>query len=216
MNKLVIILIATLVLVGLVVGGYFLFKKQDGDSILEELLKELEEVKPEDIVEIPKKKQVFNVSNNVFNYDEARSVCEAYGGDLASLDQVVEAYKEGGDWCNYGWSEGQLALYPTQEETFKELEENPETQGQCGLPGVNGGYFENENLKLGANCYGPKPEPSLSQQQRLEQEQYLLNPLSRDAQRYKARLDDLDVSPFSKKKWSKYQEDNQEDNQEKN
>ncbi len=85
--------------------------------------------------------------------------------------------KNGADWCNYGWSEGQLALYPTQEDSFAKLELNPETRGQCGLPGVNGGYFENKNLKFGANCYGEKPEPSGSQQDKLLQEQYLLNPL---------------------------------------
>lgn len=201
MNKLLIILIVTLVLVALGVGGYFLFKKS-GDSIFgntEEEEEELAEVMPE--------KQVFNVSDNVFNYDEARSVCEAYGGDLASLDQMVDAYKNGADWCNYGWSEGQLALYPTQKDSFDKLEMNPETRGQCGLPGVNGGYFENKNLKFGANCYAKKPEPSGSQQDKLLQEQYLLNPLSREAQRYQARIDEFEVSPFSRKKWSKYQED---------
>ena len=204
MNKLLVILIATVVLVGLGVGGYFLFRKSGGNS-LESLLKDLEETEEE--VTPVEQKQVFNVSDNVFNYDEARSVCEAYNGDLASLEQMVDAYKNGADWCNYGWSEGQLALYPTQEESFAKLEKNPETRGQCGLPGVNGGYFENKNLKFGANCYGDKPAPNSSQQEKLLNEQYLLNPLSREAQRYQARVDEFEVSPFSRKKWSKYQED---------
>lgn len=204
MNKLLVILIATVVLVGLGVGGYFLFRKSGGNS-LESLLKDLEETEEE--VTPVEQKQVFNVSDNVFNYDEARSVCEAYNGDLASLEQMVDAYKNGADWCNYGWSEGQLALYPTQEDSFTKLEKNPETRGQCGLPGVNGGYFENKNLKFGANCYGNKPAPNNSQQEKLLNEQYLLNPLSREAQRYQARIDEFEVSPFSRKKWSKYQED---------
>ena len=204
MNKLLVILIATVVLVGLGVGGYFLFRKSGGNS-LESLLKDLEETEEE--VTPVEQKQVFNVSDNVFNYDEARSVCEAYNGDLASLEQMVDAYKNGADWCNYGWSEGQLALYPTQEDSFTKLEKNPETRGQCGLPGVNGGYFENKNLKFGANCYGDKPAPNNSQQEKLLNEQYLLNPLSREAQRYHARIDEFEVSPFSRKKWSKYQED---------
>ena len=204
MNKLLVILIATVVLVGLGVGGYFLFRKSGGNS-LESLLKDLEETEEE--VTPVEQKQVFNVSDNVFNYDEARSVCEAYNGDLASLEQMVDAYKNGAEWCNYGWSEGQLALYPTQEDSFTKLEKNPETRGQCGLPGVNGGYFENKNLKFGANCYGNKPAPNNSQQEKLLNEQYLLNPLSREAQRYQARIDEFEVSPFSRKKWSKYQED---------
>jgi len=208
MNKLVLIIILTLVLVGVGVGGYFVVKKLEdkmGDNIFNGMEEEEEELIKENIV---RPKQVFNVSDNVFNYDEARSVCEAYGGDLASLDQMVDAYKDGADWCNYGWSEGQLALFPTQKDTFELLEKNPETRGQCGLPGINGGYFENKNLKLGANCYASKPKPSATQQQKLEQQQYLLNPLSRDAQRYKARIDEFNVSPFSKKKWSRYLEDN--------
>lgn len=204
MSKLLVILIVTVVLVVLGVGGYFLFRKSGGNS-LESLLKDLEETEEE--VTPVEQKQVFNVSDNVFNYDEARSVCEAYNGDLASLEQMVDAYKNGADWCNYGWSEGQLALYPTQEDSFVKLEKNPETRGQCGLPGVNGGYFENKNLKFGANCYGNKPAPNNSQQEKLLNEQYLLNPLSREAQRYQARIDEFEVSPFSRKKWSKYQED---------
>ena len=204
MNKLLVILIATVVLIVLGVGGYFLFRKSGGNP-LESLLKDIEETEEE--VTPLEQKQVFNVSDNVFNYDEARSVCEAYNGDLASLEQMVDAYKNGADWCNYGWSEGQLALYPTQEDSFVKLEKNPETRGQCGLPGVNGGYFENKNLKFGANCYGNKPAPSKNQQELLLNEQYLLNPLSREAQRYQARVDEFEVSPFSRKKWSKYQED---------
>ena len=201
MNKLVVILIVTVVLAGLGVGGYFLVKK------IEEKEKEEKEQAELDKASKPKPKQVFNVSDNVFNYEEARSVCEAYGGDLASLDQMVDAYKNGADWCNYGWSEGQLALYPTQKDSFEKLEQNPETRGQCGLPGINGGYFDNKNLKLGANCYARKPKPSPSQQQKLESQQYLLNPLSRDAQRFKARLDEYHLSPFSREKWSRYVED---------
>ena len=28
----------------------------------------------------------------------------------------------------------------------------------CGRPGVNGGYFDNPNIKFGVNCYGQKPD----------------------------------------------------------
>ena len=123
MSKLLVILIVTVVLVVLGVGGYFLFRKSGGNS-LESLLKDLEETEEE--VTPEEQKQVFNVSDNVFNYDEARSVCEAYNGDLASLEQMVDAYKNGADWCNYGWSEGQLALYPTQKDFWEKLQNNGE------------------------------------------------------------------------------------------
>ena len=105
------------------------------------------------------RKQVFNVSENDYTYEEARAVCKAYGGDLATLEQMIEAHKRGANWCNYGWSDKQMALYPTQTKEFNELEKNPKLAGQCGKPGVNGGYFENPNLKFGANCHAIKPSP---------------------------------------------------------
>ena len=30
------------------------------------------------------------------------------------LYPIIEAYKKGAEWCNYGWTQGQLATYPTQ------------------------------------------------------------------------------------------------------
>ena len=36
------------------------------------------------------RKQVFNVSENDYTYEEARAVCKAYGGDLATLEQMIE------------------------------------------------------------------------------------------------------------------------------
>ena len=35
--------------------------------------------------------EVFYVSNNIFSYDQAPSVCKAYGAELASYSQVEEA-----------------------------------------------------------------------------------------------------------------------------
>merc|ERR1711990_274485 len=53
------------------------------------------------------KKQVFNIANNIFSYDEAEAVCKAHDSELASYEQVVDAYKNGAEWCNYGWSKNQ-------------------------------------------------------------------------------------------------------------
>lgn len=68
--------------------------------------------------------QVFNASDNQFTYNEAAAVCKAYGADLAMYSQVEEAYRKGGEWCNYGWSTDQLALYPTQQATYDKLAGN--------------------------------------------------------------------------------------------
>ena len=153
-----IVLIIVIVIVGVVLGlkeSGQIFKEPAEE---EETVEEVEDIEEE----IIPKKQVYNISNNLFDYEEAKHVCEAYGGDLASLDQMLEAHREGADWCNYGWSKDQMALFPTQEETFNKLEADPKTRGSCGLPGVNGGFFKNAGMKFGVNCYGVKPEKKMT------------------------------------------------------
>lgn len=103
-------------------------------------------------------KQVFNVSQNKYTYKQAQQVCQALDASLASYDQIEQAYNEGAEWCNYGWSEGQMAYFPTQKATYNKLMENPYTKNACGRPGINGGFMGNPNLRFGANCYGIKPE----------------------------------------------------------
>jgi hypothetical protein len=58
--------------------------------------------------------EVFHISQNQFTYDEAPAVCAAFGAQLATLEQVIEAYNSGAEWCGYGWTAGGMALYPTQ------------------------------------------------------------------------------------------------------
>ena len=62
----------------------------------------------------------------------------AFGAELATYDQVRDAWKSGADWCNYGWVKGQAAVYPTQQETYDKLQTGAEDQRMaCGMPGVN-------------------------------------------------------------------------------
>ena len=149
-----------------------------------------------------KKKQVFNISNNIFNYDEARAVCVAHGGKLATYQQVVDSYKNGGEWCNYGWSENQMALYPTQKETYKRLQRDPENANACGEWGVNGGYFENPNTLFGANCYGVKPEPKDRERSKSLPVSSREREMLTRVKQYKAQLNDFNVSSFNKNLWS--------------
>ena len=152
------------------------------------------------------RKQVFNLSDNEYTYDEARAVCRAHDGDLATLEQMIEAHKRGANWCNYGWSDGQMALYPTQVDYYNELEKNPQRAGECGKPGVNGGYFENKDFKFGANCYAVKPPPKDDEIQK-QYKGFTLDPLARKEAVYREKLDEIGVSPFSENKWSYYQPD---------
>ena len=108
---------------------------------------------------IPKRKEVFNIAQDVYTYSDAEPLCKAYGAELATYDQVKTAWKKGADWCNYGWVKGQTAVYPTQKETYDKLQAGPESQrGSCGVPGINGGYFDNPDMRFGVNCYGERPD----------------------------------------------------------
>lgn len=102
-------------------------------------------------------KQVFNVANNIYTYNDAKLVCKSIGARLATYDEVEEAYKNGGEWCNYGWTDGQLALFPTQMTTWYSLQSDAKTKNSCGRPGVNGGFIMNPYQKYGVNCFGTKP-----------------------------------------------------------
>ena len=104
--------------------------------------------------------EVFNVSNNLYTFDDAPNVCSALGARLASYDEIEDAYKKGADWCTYGWSENQMGFFPTQKETWTKLQSNKAMKNSCGRPGVNGGYMPNPKMRLGVNCYGVKPKAS--------------------------------------------------------
>lgn len=146
--------------------------------------------------------QVFNVSRNLYTFGEAEPLCRAFGAELATYDQVKEAYKAGADWCNYGWVKGQLAVYPTQKETYEKLQHGPEHERMsCGLPGVNGGYFPNEEQRFGVNCYGPRPAES-ALDERMQHAEKSDIAFDRKVNHYKSELDSIAVNPWSSKQWS--------------
>ena len=86
-----------------------------------------------------------------------KEICSQYGARLANYDEIEKAYNNGANWCNYGWSEDQMAFFPTQRSVYNELKTIPGHKNDCGRIGINGGYFDNPNIKLGVNCYGIKP-----------------------------------------------------------
>ena len=106
------------------------------------------------------KNEVFNISNNLYTYDDAQAICTSYGAKLATYDQIEQEYNKGAEWCNYGWSDGQMAFFPTQKDTWDKLQKTKNNKNNCGRPGVNGGYFDNPNIKFGVNCFGKKPKPN--------------------------------------------------------
>jgi len=121
-------------------------------------------VQPTTIEEIVGVDQVFNIPGNTYSYGDAKALCSAYGARLATYNEVESAYNNGGEWCNYGWSDGQMALFPTQNSTFKNLQKIKGHKHDCGRPGVNGGYIANPAVKFGVNCYGHKPKINQEEQ----------------------------------------------------
>ncbi len=162
----------------------------------------LDNIRDKSVSDNLNKNQVFNISNNVFTYDDAKAMCKAHGAELATYEQVLDAYKKGAEWCNYGWSDGQMALYPTQKNTWELLQNDPESAQMCGEWGVNGGYFENPNTLFGANCYGIKPEPKDNEKEKVlamsNKQKVMLDKINM----YKSQLGEMRVLPFNKDLWS--------------
>jgi hypothetical protein len=155
---------------------------------------------------LPGKKEVFSVQSNRFRYQDAKPLCKALGAELATYDQVKESWDKGADWCNYGWSKGQMALYPTQKETWEKLQNGPEGQRlACGRPGVNGGYFDNPDLRFGVNCYGAKPDQDDHDLSQIDA-QPPLTPAMIDFDKkvadFRSEADHIGVLPFKGGKWS--------------
>lgn len=153
------------------------------------------------------RKEVFNLSRNIYTFHDAAAVCAAAGGELATYDQVKEAYENGADWCNYGWIKGQMAVYPTQKETYEKLQKgSPQYRNACGKPGVNGGYFDNPDLRFGVNCYGVKPVKKASDE--LLESQVALPPspeeieFDRQVQKFREQMDAATILPFRKGQWT--------------
>jgi hypothetical protein len=156
---------------------------------------------------LPPAKEVFNVSKNNYSYYDAAPLCKALGAELATYDQVKEAWQQGADWCNYGWVKGQMAVYPTQKSSYEELQEGPEDQkGVCGKPGLNGGFFDNPELKFGVTCVGKKPSQSQHDANAIAAGS--TRPLTasgiefeKKVMRFKEGSESLGILPFNKDHW---------------
>ena len=156
--------------------------------------------------------EVFNISTNAYTYDEAKAVCSIYGAELATYDQIEQSYNNGAEWCNYGWSEGQMAYFPTQKNTWTELQKNPKAKNNCGRPGINGGFMANPSLKFGVNCFGKKPDPTDDDVRRLESKKYQAYPDQIYDKEMKAKMEKwkknankmLQLNSYNRNMWSRY------------
>jgi len=155
--------------------------------------------------------EVFHVSNNLYSYDDAQAICTSYGARIATYDEVENAYKNGAEWCGYGWSDGQMALFPTQKTTWDKLQKTDNHKNNCGRPGVNGGYIHNPYVKFGANCYGKKPVAYTADINRMNAQKNILYPKSKKdvvsdmkTEYWKNNANKLVVNGFNNDKWSEF------------
>lgn len=147
--------------------------------------------------------EVFHISDYQFTYDEAPAVCAAYGAQLATLEQIIDAYNKGAEWCGYGWSAGGMALYPTQRATWQALQGEVDVgkRTACGRPGVNGGYMD-PMLKFGVNCFGFKPAGEFTPPAPLpgvDRKKF-----NDTVGKFRDMLKSFTINPHSRNEWSKY------------
>lgn len=148
--------------------------------------------------------EVFHIPNNTYTYDEAKEMCETLDTRLATYDEVESAYNNGGNWCSYGWSDEQMALFPTQKSVYNQLKKIKGHANDCGRPGINGGYIGNKNAKFGVNCYGKKPY--ITDKDKYFMDNYSFSPAILDSSYNSITKDktiqNLLIASFNKSKWS--------------
>jgi len=161
----------------------------------------------EKLPELKYVKQTFHIPGNKYTYEDAKAMCKAYGSKLASYKDLEKSYEQGADWCSYGWSEGQMAYFPTQYEKWKGLQKIKGHEHDCGRPGINGGYIANPNVRFGVNCYGYKPKISALDYDLMNnatvypktQEEI---DFDREVDKWRQKIPEIAVAPFNNNRWS--------------
>lgn len=162
---------------------------------------------PEFQLTLKKPKEVFHIPDNIFTYEDAKAICKSHDGRLATYNEISNAYDKGADWCSFGWSEDQMALYPTQQSKWKNLQTIEGHEHDCGRPGINGGYIDNPNVRFGVNCFGYKPDIT-------EEELYKMNNSSlyqktdkevkfdQRVDYWRNKIPKILISPFNSNSWN--------------
>jgi len=151
-------------------------------------------------------KQVYHIPGNNYTYNDAKAICKAYGNRLANYKEIDAALDSGADWCSYGWSQDQMALFPTQYKKWKELQKVNGHENDCGRPGINGGFIDNPNVKFGVNCFGYKPIINSTESQLMNnmplypKTQKEVN-FNKKVNYWKTKIRDILIAPFNSKKW---------------
>ncbi len=217
--KLLGIIIASLFIVLIVVNGFNYFIGVDIVASIKNFFSRTPEIDiqvndhtkisgSDEVPEIKFTKQVYHIPGNKYTYSDAKALCKAYGNRLANYKELENAYNDGANWCSYGWSDDQMALYPTQYEKWEKLQKVRGHENDCGRPGINGGYIDNPNVRFGVNCYGFKPKITAQEAELMENApEFPLTQkeveLEKRVKHWKSRISDILIAPFNSKNWSK-------------
>ena len=173
--------------------------------------------------------QVFNTNKKLWTYKHAPFVCKKLGAELATYDQLLDAAKNGANWCNIGWFKEDIvknekgenilvhAGFPVQKDIYNTLQENVKGKyniNQCG-PRLNP-TFEKENYslqnvgmydtnyKFSVNCYGKKRSPNKNEFEKINDNNNINND---DFNLFNKQLEEIDninpnieLLPFDKYK----------------
>ena len=147
--------------------------------------------------------EVFHIPRNRYTYEQAIETCKLFDARLATYDEVEDSYKNGANWCSYGWSSDQLALFPIQKSMYNELKKIPGHERDCGRVGVNGGYIADKETKFGVNCYGKKPyagEDDIAYMNKIRYSSAFPELEAKQKEKEK-KMDKILIAPFNKDRW---------------
>jgi len=216
-NMIIIIVIGVLIVLVLFNGFQYFFGVDimaslsnlfSGEPQINIVVDQNQAAAPSVVPEIKYIEQVFNIPGNEYGYEDAKTLCSAYGSRLATYDEVEKAYDRGAEWCNYGWSDKQMALFPTQKSTFDQLQTIEGHEHDCGRTGINGGYIANPRVKFGVNCYGYKPKMTQAEEEMMQTNSPYPKTekdiaMENRVEYWKTKLDEILVSPFNYNTWSR-------------
>ena len=201
----IILFIMMIVIIGVIGTHYFLginltatinnlFKKPEVDIAIVQPTKPRKPSKP-NILDTSKE-QTYHVQGR-FDYMNAKAICKAYNGQIANIKQVTDAYDKGAEWCDYGWSDDNMVLYPTQYKSWKSYQEVGNKE-KCGRPGINGGYNNNLFQQFGVNCFGRKPKLNGPMPKQVVPQAAV----DKRVEYWQSKLKNFTVDPFNYKEWS--------------
>ena len=149
--------------------------------------------------------EVYNIERNIYSLSDADAACRVFDGKLASLDQLIEAHKNGADWCNVGWTSDGVAAFPVQKDTWLKSQNNKSARAnECGSKhGVNI-VRSDPHLLYGVHCYGKKPNAvgmeNIKRAYISDKERATLLKMDQ----FRKQKNNMMKLPYNSKKWSRH------------